>query len=134
MQSSCPLWFTSRVSSLSLRQASLYLFFFFQAEDGIRDGHVTGVQTCALPISASSSRTRVSMTTKPWAPVTGSCQVKIGRASCRERVQAWPGGLYPANKAIEGCCVYDVEDRAAVVAETLPLRRRDAGRAKPRGV
>src|SRR5207302_7251600 len=30
----------------------LVLFFFFQAEDGIRDFHVTGVQTCALPISA----------------------------------------------------------------------------------
>src|SRR5690606_12552248 len=28
------------------------LFFFFQAEDGIRDFHVTGVQTCALPIFA----------------------------------------------------------------------------------
>src|SRR5256885_5767785 len=28
------------------------LFFFFQAEDGIRDYKVTGVQTCALPISA----------------------------------------------------------------------------------
>src|SRR5690606_7964809 len=28
----------------------LSLFFFFQAEDGIRDFHVTGVQTCALPI------------------------------------------------------------------------------------
>src|SRR6266568_5603563 len=28
-----------------------YFFFFFQAEDGIRDGTVTGVQTCALPIS-----------------------------------------------------------------------------------
>src|SRR5690606_14989740 len=28
-------------------------FFFFQAEDGIRDFHVTGVQTCALPISAA---------------------------------------------------------------------------------
>src|SRR5690348_17750208 len=27
------------------------VFFFFQAEDGIRDGRVTGVQTCALPIS-----------------------------------------------------------------------------------
>src|SRR6267143_4022866 len=26
------------------------VFFFFQAEDGIRDGTVTGVQTCALPI------------------------------------------------------------------------------------
>src|SRR5207253_8011712 len=31
-------------------------FFFFQAEDGIRDGHVTGVQTCALPISESAVR------------------------------------------------------------------------------
>src|SRR6266436_2112510 len=28
-----------------------YDFFFFQAEDGIRDVAVTGVQTCALPIS-----------------------------------------------------------------------------------
>src|SRR2546426_5153977 len=33
----------------------LLFFFFFQAEDGIRDYKVTGVQTCALPISASSS-------------------------------------------------------------------------------
>src|SRR5690348_17804769 len=30
----------------------LIAFFFFQAEDGIRDGRVTGVQTCALPILA----------------------------------------------------------------------------------
>src|SRR2546430_7251464 len=30
-------------------------FFFFQAEDGIRDLTVTGVQTCALPISAGAS-------------------------------------------------------------------------------
>src|SRR5438034_5199652 len=30
---------------------SSFLFFFFQAEDGIRDHCVTGVQTCALPIS-----------------------------------------------------------------------------------
>src|SRR3989338_5826887 len=28
-----------------------FTLFFFQAEDGIRDGTVTGVQTCALPIS-----------------------------------------------------------------------------------
>src|SRR5439155_3692794 len=32
------------------RRVDSRLFFFFQAEDGIRDGHVTGVQTCALPI------------------------------------------------------------------------------------
>src|SRR5262249_59612383 len=31
----------------------LFFFFFFQAEDGIRDWSVTGVQTCALPISSS---------------------------------------------------------------------------------
>src|SRR5690625_7682949 len=30
------------------------VIFFFQAEDGIRDGHVTGVQTCALPILSSA--------------------------------------------------------------------------------
>src|SRR5687768_18570373 len=33
-------------------------FFFFQAEDGIRDVAVTGVQTCALPISAGGARPR----------------------------------------------------------------------------
>src|SRR5437879_11551638 len=32
-----------------------FFFFFFQAEDGIRDTSVTGVQTCALPISAPAS-------------------------------------------------------------------------------
>src|SRR3989442_2777067 len=33
-------------------------FFFFQAEDGIRDADVTGVQTCALPISMAAMATR----------------------------------------------------------------------------
>src|SRR5258706_9343359 len=32
-----------------------FFFFFFQAEDGIRDWSVTGVQTCALPISEHST-------------------------------------------------------------------------------
>src|SRR6476620_6914025 len=35
-----------------------YLFFFFQAEDGIRDIVVTGVQTCALPISSPTCAPR----------------------------------------------------------------------------
>src|SRR5690606_39497218 len=39
------------------------LFFFFQAEDGIRDFHVTGVQTCALPISAPRGRSAPG-----WSP------------------------------------------------------------------
>src|SRR5690348_13203258 len=38
-------------------------FFFFQAEDGIRDGRVTGVQTCALPILklAESEKTNIQI-------------------------------------------------------------------------
>src|SRR5690606_40266652 len=53
-------------------------FFFFQAEDGIRDFHVTGVQTCALPISRNSSITTRSHATA-WA-----------RASSRSAVTTTP--------------------------------------------
>src|SRR5256885_17070732 len=35
-------------------QSFLFFFFFFQAEDGIRDYKVTGVQTCALPILSNT--------------------------------------------------------------------------------
>src|SRR5689334_24471439 len=53
----CPTYLASYfdfrilVPSLFYLYVLLYIFFFFQAEDGIRDGTVTGVQTCALPIS-----------------------------------------------------------------------------------
>src|SRR5690606_40290888 len=86
---------------------------FDQAEDGIRDFHVTGVQTCALPISthqhaptsldavpkaapprkscAHSSVTSPDSSTEPSLqriqcrhPLT-RYRSKIGRASCRER-------------------------------------------------
>src|SRR5207248_5391624 len=39
------------------RLVCLYFFFFFQAEDGIRDRTVTGVQTCALPICTQATQT-----------------------------------------------------------------------------
>src|SRR5690606_40848448 len=43
---------TSSRSFHCLNSSLMVIFcFFFQAEDGIRDFHVTGVQTCALPIS-----------------------------------------------------------------------------------
>src|SRR2546421_5322040 len=42
------------VVSLSVVSAFNFFFFFFQAEDGIRDLIVTGVQTCALPIFYAS--------------------------------------------------------------------------------
>src|SRR5690606_40605933 len=53
------------------------LFFFFQAEDGIRDFHVTGVQTCALPISARQAPADLA---------------ERARAACR-RAQADPSAV-----------------------------------------
>src|SRR5436305_13136955 len=54
------------------------VFFFFQAEDGIRDADVTGVQTCALPISRVSSRSSgwrraASNATTPSRPTRSPC-------------------------------------------------------------
>src|SRR5256885_2780914 len=88
-------------------------FFFFQAEDGIRDYKVTGVQTCALPIFNKQAMrladpsyddeigftagaigfkgvaTEFNVLDKLWnARVTSHIPLskEIGRASCRERV------------------------------------------------
>src|SRR5690606_40392561 len=44
---------------VKLNKHLFFCFFFFQAEDGIRDFHVTGVQTCALPIFAGASAVAV---------------------------------------------------------------------------
>src|SRR5438552_870025 len=48
--------------------------FFFQAEDGIRDDLVTGVQTCALPISLS--------TESPYVPAASRASARSTAASC----------------------------------------------------
>src|SRR5439155_6296188 len=86
------------------------VLFFFQAEDGIRDGHVTGVQTCALPIFTMMewygemvARRLYGQAFFGKGPVSDSAKqaieaelskglralkgLKIGRASCRERVE-----------------------------------------------
>src|SRR5258708_24269250 len=98
--------------SISLLFHIMFFFFFFQAEDGIRVDLVTGVQTCALPISPRNrpfggprfrsatacatshviSRTRranSSFSSPEYArrAVCGAVfEPQIGRASCRERV------------------------------------------------
>src|SRR5688500_20149719 len=68
-------------------------FFFFQAEDGIRDYKVTGVQTCALPISRSarctiapSSRHCSSTCARRLAPAASerSEERRVGK-ECRSR-------------------------------------------------
>src|SRR5256886_3714180 len=89
-----------------------YLIFFFQAEDGIRDLTVTGVQTCALPISSERQSVRRNYEERRRGRERAARQsrrrcsghgarlddrrmvggggadhrAEIGRASCRERV------------------------------------------------
>src|SRR5258708_905043 len=48
--------FAALVSGCDSMVSICLYFFFFQAEDGIRDDLVTGVQTCALPITSKSFR------------------------------------------------------------------------------
>src|SRR4030066_794156 len=59
---------------------------FFQAEDGIRDSSVTGVQPCALPISAILARDLDGIRGRGIL-AEGIDRDEIGRASCRERVE-----------------------------------------------
>src|SRR5258708_11753502 len=54
-----------------------YFFFFFQAEDGIRDDLVTGVQTCALPILLSSFIMHVFDTEDGFDPGIKTCIIKL---------------------------------------------------------
>src|SRR5256885_4098938 len=103
---------SSSLTMVSIYIISIYRFFFFQAEDGIRDYKVTGVQTCALPIwqllQAQASGVALFVAALcvsgdclqfcVFGSVLG-CQLfalefaldqcnfsQIGRASCRERV------------------------------------------------
>src|SRR2546429_3549891 len=102
----------NRISCSSVYTVSdRVLFFFFQAEDGIRDVAVTGVQTCALPILArvadgvvagAQARCRSGQRLDPAGEPLGQehraravgaggdhrelSRAEIGRASCRERV------------------------------------------------
>src|SRR5690625_5454335 len=61
--------------------------FFFQAEDGIRDGHVTGVQTCTLPICSHF-----------WFLLCrGSPHKRTGRCATRPPQRRNPTGKYPSS-------------------------------------
>src|SRR2546427_4539885 len=55
-------------TSLDLVEIVHCFFFFFQAEDGIRDLTVTGVQTCALPISQHHQRPGERRDAPAWRP------------------------------------------------------------------
>src|SRR3989454_38157 len=73
---------------MSASAARLWRFFFFQAEDGIRDYKVTGVQTCALPISCGSTST------------SGIVAILVFRKSPTARAPGPP----PAALLLSSCC------------------------------
>src|SRR5438445_12017347 len=100
----------------------IWFFFFFQAEDGIRDIGVTGVQTCALPICPCSSRLAIwkvegscfdsaSASRRTWtcwancavvelpAPKKRSEERRVGK-ECRSR--RWPDGEKKRKESVIG--------------------------------
>src|SRR5256885_13084463 len=65
--------------------------FFFQAEDGIRDYKVTGVQTCALPICVVAGEFAApSVWRNPWAP-SGSSSPSPASTGMIAAPRWWPG-------------------------------------------
>src|SRR5438034_5940664 len=71
-------------------------FFFFQAEDGIRDHCVTGVQTCALPIwtRRSAAPSAEAAFVSAWGKATGAetypSRARADDWSGRGKVVIWP--------------------------------------------
>src|SRR5690606_41034194 len=87
--------FLGRITHRSFPAASISSSFFFQAEDGIRDFHVTGVQTCALPIFSQLLHEMTCYTGRQGDDRRCLCKLRresqltiergeIGRASGRE--------------------------------------------------
>src|SRR5256885_9489981 len=74
-----------------------FLFFFFQAEDGIRDYKVTGVQTCALPICSNPGGATLSGTLLVAAVggVASFGDLSLNRTAPGYTLTASGGGLGP---------------------------------------
>src|SRR5690625_4192574 len=70
-----------------------FFFFFFQAEDGIRDGHVTGVQTCALPILSPVSSAATPRVSAAPSQAGGTGSRLTCRGVLRPRAPAAPGAF-----------------------------------------
>src|SRR5256885_8800306 len=89
--------------------------FFFQAEDGIRDYKVTGVQTCALPISARGRRVAAKRT-----HAASGEQVRLPQAGCRRGHRAARSGT-----DLSGCLTTSIR--------ALPLSRSEERRVGKEG-
>src|SRR5256886_12253495 len=89
----------SAVRLVLKRICRVIVFFFFQAEDGIRDLTVTGVQTCALPISGQRLKFHLTLRAKGCCGTPPrSCLAERRRLEAPDRRvhEGGAGGLVPA--------------------------------------
>src|SRR5689334_12120767 len=100
--------------------------FFFQAEDGIRDGTVTGVQTCALPISAQLLAQIEALREGGGIVVTGPH--KSGRSTLLRRI-AWSLGVERAVAWVEAGAVRSVKEALEIELAGIDADGRGAGSA-----
>src|SRR2546426_1469937 len=119
------------------------LFFFFQAEDGIRDYKVTGVQTCALPIliciycAVGQKRSSIAQVVKILADAGAMAYTIVVAASASEPAPmqyiapyaACAMGEYFRDSKRHALCIYDdLSKHAASYREISLLLRRPPGR------
>src|SRR5216684_4776139 len=97
-------------------------FFFFQAEDGIRDVAVTGVQTCALPISARHREVH---------PQDGGARRRAAGARCVPGRAEAPRGDAASRPA--GAAAPAATRAAAAVRRPRPLAAAPTARTKAAG-
>src|SRR5258708_8081650 len=80
-----------------------FFLFFFQAEDGIGDDLVTGVQTCALPISAARRRARLAADRRLRARPREAWRGRRRSARGRREARAVTPGFFDARaEGLEG--------------------------------
>src|SRR5438046_9131193 len=91
-----------------------FCFFFFQAEDGIRDWSVTGVQTCALPISVHAMELI-------GADRIVASPLNVGSGTIRSAHGLYPVPAPATVRLLEGVPVYSGTQRAEMVTPTGAL-------------
>src|SRR5437667_8986111 len=106
-------------------------FFFFQAEDGIRDRDVTGVQTCALPISYRSMKRRPDNAgglgkalMVRTVPATGRTERRLGTQYplCSKRWSRWRE--LEARSSSEQIGRASCRERVEIAGETVGLEEK----------
>src|SRR6266516_6791099 len=96
-------------------------FFFFQAEDGIRDRNVTGVKTCALPIS---SRAQIAVfSTARWLPT-------VHRSKASPRANERSAALIDGDAFASGTAPSGSGSSSGLIRKTPSLVRTPAKRPR----